>query len=146
MQYSAPTYAKAGDPPPMKKAILVIRILLGLIFLFFGLNGILHFLPTPAMPPSDALTFSTILGTSHYMTFVSLLEVVAAILLLVGRFVPFALVLLGPILVNILLFHIFLEHGTGIAPGLVCALLELFLIWAYRLSFRGLFDAAPEVS
>jgi len=129
----------------LKIAILIARILLGLLFFVFGLNGVLQFMPTPPMPPSDAATFATLLATSHYMAFVSLLMVVAGLLLLVGRFVPLALVILGPILVNILLFHFLLMHG-GAAPGLVATVLELFLIWAYRLSFRGLFDAAPEVS
>jgi len=128
----------------LKIAILSTRILLGLLFFVFGLNGILHFMPTPPMPPSDAATFATLLMTSHYMTFVSLLMVIAGLLLLVGRFVPLALVILGPILVNILLFHFLLMHG-GEAIGVFATVLELFLIWAYRLSFRGLFDAAPEV-
>ena len=129
----------------MKIAILSARILLGLLFLVFGLNAILNFLPMPAMPPSDATTFATLLATSHYMAFVGLLMVIAGVLLLVGRYVPLALVILGPILVNILLFHFMLMHG-GEALGLFGTVLELFLIWAYRLSFRGLFDAAPEVS
>jgi hypothetical protein len=80
------------------------------------------------------------------MTFVALLQVIAGLLLLVGRYVPLALVLLGPILVNILLFHLLFMGGAGIGIGAVCTIFELFLIWAYRLSFRGLFDAAPEVS
>jgi len=129
----------------MKIGVLISRILLGLLFFVFGLNGILHFMPTPPMPPSDAATFATILATNNYMAFVSVLMVIAALLLLVGRFVPMALVILGPILVNILLFHILLAH-EGQAIGVVATVLELFLIWAYRLSFRGLFDAAPEVS
>ena len=129
----------------MKIAILIARILLGLLFFVFGLNGILHFMKTPAMPPSDATTFATILMNSGYMTFVSVLMVVAGLLLLVGRYVPLALVILGPIIVNILCFHFLIAKG-GAAPGLVALVLELFLIWAYRLSFRGLFDAAPEVS
>jgi putative oxidoreductase len=129
----------------MKIAIIIARILLGLLFFVFGLNGILHFLPTPAMPPSDATTFATILMTHGYMTFVAVLMTIAGLLLLVGRYVPLALVLLGPILVNILLFHFTLMHG-GAAMGLIATVLEIFLIWAYRLSFRGLFDAAPEVS
>jgi len=129
----------------MKIAILIARILLGLMFLVFGLNDILHFLPMPAMPPSDATTFATILVSSHYMDFVGILMIISGVLLLVGRYVPLALVLLGPILVNILLYHFFIMHG-GAAMGLIATLLELFLIWAYRLSFRGLFDAAPEVS
>ena len=130
----------------MKIAVLIARLLLGLLFFVFGLNGILHFLPTPPMPPGDGTTFATILMTSGYMKLVALLMVIAGLLLLVGRYVPLALVILGPILVNILCFHIFLEHGAGIGVGLVATLLELFLIWVYRLSFRGLFDAAPEVS
>ena len=71
--------------------------------------------------------------------------VIAGILLLVGRYVPLALVILGPILVNILMVHL-LFHEPGIVIGLIAAIFEVFLIWAYRLSFRGLFDAAPEVS
>ena len=128
----------------MSKVIIGVRLLLGLMFFVFGLNGILHFLPQPAMPDSDATTLATILMRSHWMTFVALLQVIAGLLLLVGRYVPLGLVLLGPILVNILLFHFLLEP-KGVAIGLVATLLEIFLIWAYRLSFRGLFDAAPEV-
>ena len=129
----------------MKKAILVVRLLLGLMFTFFGLNNVLHFLPQPAMPPSDGATFGMLMLAHGYMSFVGVLMVIAGILLLVGRYVPLALVILGPILVNILMFHL-LFHAPGIAIGLVATLLEVFLIWAYRLSFRSLFDAAPEVS
>jgi uncharacterized membrane protein YphA (DoxX/SURF4 family) len=129
----------------VKIAILISRILLGLVFFVFGLNNILHFMKmTP--PPGDAGTFLGLLMAHNFMTFVGLLMVIAGLLLLVGRYVPLALVLLGPILVNILLFHILFAGGAGIGPGLVCTILEVFLIWAYRLSFRGLFDASPEVS
>lgn len=129
----------------MKLPILICRLLLGFVFFVFGLNGILHFLPQPPVP-GDAGVFATILVTHKYMTFVALLEIIAGLLLLVGRFVPLGLTILAPILVNILLFHITLTGGSGIVPGLVCTLLELFLLFAYRFSFRGLFDAAPEVS
>jgi putative oxidoreductase len=129
----------------MKIAILVARLLLGFIFFVFGLNNILgNFLHMP-MPSGDAGAFMMLLYTTKYMTFVSLLQVIGGLLLLVGRYVPLALVIIGPILVNILCFH-FLIAKAGAAPGIVCTILELFLIWAYRLSFRGLFDAAPEVS
>lgn len=129
----------------MKKVVLVARILLGLVFVFFGLNGILHFLHAP-MPTGDAGQFATIMATHNYMTFVAVLQVVGGLLLLVGRYVPLGLTILAPIVVNILLFHLLLTGGEGIAPGLITAVLEVFLIWAYRLSFRGLLDAAPEVS
>jgi uncharacterized membrane protein YphA (DoxX/SURF4 family) len=128
----------------MKIAILIARILLGLAFFAAGLMNILKLAKMGAMPP-DAAAFATLLATHNYMTFVALLMVIGGLLLLVGRFVPLGLVLLGPILVNILLFHI-LFQAPGVAPGMVLTVLEIFLIWAYRLSFRGLFDAAPEVS
>jgi len=97
------------------------------------------------LPLGDAGTFLMLLYGSKYMTFVALLQVIAGLLLLVGRYVPLALVVLVPITVNILCFHFLIAKG-GAAPGIVCAILEVFLIWGYRLSFRGLFDAAPEVS
>ena len=129
----------------MKAAVLVARILLGFIFLFFGLNGILHFLHMPP-PTGDAGTLGAIMAQHGWMQFVSVLQVIGGLLLLVGRYVPLALVILSPIIVNILLFHILLTGGHEILPGLVCALLDIFLIWVYRLSFRGLFDAAPEIA
>ena len=129
----------------MKIAVLIARVVLGLLFFVSGLNGILHFMHPPPMPPSDATTFANILMASSYMTFVALLMLIAGLLLLVGRFVPLALTILGPILVNILLFHFTLLHGgAGIPIGLT--LVELFLIYAYRRSFMGLFDATPEIS
>jgi len=129
----------------MKIAILIARLLLGLVFFVFGLNNILgNFLHLP-MPSGDAGAFLMLLYASKYMTFVALLQVIAGLLLLVGRYVPLALVIAAPIIVNILCFHFLVAKG-GAAPGIVCAILEIFLIWAYRLSFRGLFDAAPEVS
>ncbi len=128
----------------MKKAVLAARILLGLLFFVFGLNGILHFLPTPPMPQDDSTTLAMIMMKHGWLTFVSVLQVIGGLLLLVGRYVPLGLVILAPIVVNILLFHLLLAP-KGIVPGLFAAVLEVFLIWAYRRSFRGLFDAAPEV-
>jgi putative oxidoreductase len=127
----------------MKYAILVARILLGLIFLLFGANHIVPFLPMPPMS-GDAGTFATILAVHKYLALVGLLEVIAGLLLLVGRFVPMALTILGPIVVNILLFSALLERG-GFAIPLVVTVLELFLLFTYRLSFAGIFSAGPEV-
>ncbi len=130
----------------MKYVVLVARVLLGLIFFVFGLNGLLHFLPMPPMPPSDATTWSTIMMAHHWMNFVSVIMVVSGLLLLVNRFVPLALTFLGPILVNILLFHILLMGGSGIAPGLIATILELFLLFVYRRSFLPLFAMNPEAN
>jgi uncharacterized membrane protein YphA (DoxX/SURF4 family) len=74
---------------------------------------------------------------SHWITFVGVLQLLGGLLLVIGRTAPLGLVVLGPILVNILAFHIFLQGGQGIAPGLVFSLLEIFLIYAYRSHFRA---------
>jgi putative oxidoreductase len=127
----------------MKYAILVARLLMGLIFLVFGANHVVPFLPMPPMP-GDAGVFSTILTVHKYFAVIGLLEVIAGLLLLVGRFVPLALTILGPIIVNILLFSELIAHG-GYAIPLVIAVFEVFLIFVYRLSFKGIFSAGPEV-
>lgn len=125
----------------MKNAVLIARVLLGLIFFIFGLNAILNFLPMP-MPTGDAGLYMGLLVTHRIMTFVGVLMTLAGLLLLVGRFVPLALTVLAPILVNILIFHITM-NPAGIAPGLVATVLELFLLGVYRNSFFALFHPAP---
>ena len=95
-------------------------------------------------PPGDAGIYLGVLASHGILSFVGILMVIAGLLLLVGRYVPLALVILGPLIVNILMFHLMIAH-FGVAPGLVALLLEVFLIWSYRSNFRGLFDAAPEV-
>ena len=127
----------------MKTVALVARILLGAIFLVFGLNGFFHFIPAP--PPSGlAGEFTHALSASGYGYFIFGVQAIAGFLLLMNQFVPLALVLLGPVIVNIILYHLLLEP-VGIAPGILVTILELFLIYGYRKSFRGLFDAAPEI-
>ncbi len=96
----------------MKIASTVARYLLGLIFLIFGLNGFLHFLPSP-VPPGIAGQFLGALFVSHFLAVVFLLELIPAILLLLNRFVPLALVLLGPVIVNIVLFHALMALRAG---------------------------------
>jgi putative oxidoreductase len=128
----------------VKIAVVIARILLGLSFLASGIVQIFNLVKGQTMP-GDSGVFINILVTHKYTTFIGLLEVIAGVLLLVGRYVPIALVLLGPILVNILLFHI-LMPAPGIAGGIIFTLLEVFLIWVYRVSFKGLFVAEPEIS
>jgi putative oxidoreductase len=127
----------------MKIAVLIARILLGLVFLVFGFNNLHPFMPMQT-PPGDAGTLSTIMFMHGWITFHGILYVIAGVLLLAGRYVPVALVILGPILVNIVLFHITLMPA-GITPGLVCAALEIFLIWAYWPAFRAIFTSKMEV-
>lgn len=124
----------------MKIAAVIARVLLGLMFLIFGLNDFLHFIPMQPVP-GDAGVFATLLYKHGWLTFHGVLYVIAGVLLLIGRYVPVGLVILGPILVNILVFHITLNPG-GIGPGAFATLLELFLIWYYWPAFRGIFSDA----
>ena len=122
----------------MKIAILIARILLGLIFLTFGLNGFLHFIPMP--PPSGlAAQFAGALFVSQYMVPVFLLQITGGVLLLANRFVPLALTLLGPVLVNILLFHLLLEP-SGLPLALLVTVLWLLVFSSARQAFAGLFQ------
>jgi putative oxidoreductase len=122
----------------MKIAVVIARILLGLVFLVFGSNNFFHFMPNQPIP-GDAGVLADVLFRHGWFTFHGVLEVVAGVLLLIGRYVPVALVLLGPILVNILVFHLTL--AAGILPGLICTLLEVFLIYAYWPAFEGIFTS-----
>src|SRR5205809_1525924 len=121
----------------MKVATLIARALLGLMFVVFGLNIFLHFLPMPPLPATLAGDFSKALMQSHYIYVIGMLQVIGGLLLLSGRYVPLGLVLLGPVIVNILLFHIFLQR-QGLLMAIIVALLALFLVWRYRTNFAGL--------
>jgi len=121
----------------MKIAVLVARILLGLMFLVFGLNGFLNFLHMP-IPPGPAGQYMGVLFMSHYLHVVFLLEIVGGALLLSGQFIPLALVLLGPVIFNILLFHAFL-FPAGFPPALLATLLWFVIFVWTRRAFAGIF-------
>jgi putative oxidoreductase len=122
----------------MKIAVLIARILLGLVFVFFGSNGFLHFLPMPPLPSGPAGQFLSALFASHYVIAVSAVQVAGGLLLLVNRYVPLAIALLGPVIVNILLYHFLLDR-TGVAIALVVVLLWCVLFYRYRQNFAGIF-------
>jgi len=118
----------------------IVRILLGLMFLVFGLNGFLNFMPAPKDLPQDIITVTSGLMKGGYMAVVSGAEVLIAVLLLLNRFVPLALALLAPIIVGIITFHIALAPAT-IGPGIVVLVMELYLAWVYRGAFRPMLAA-----
>jgi putative oxidoreductase len=122
----------------MKIAVLIARILLGLLFVFAGLNGFLNFVPAPPLPGGLVGEFVDALVKSHYVLAVSAVQLVGGILLLVNRYVPLALTLLGPVIVNILLFHLLLNH-TGLVMAFVVAILWCIIAYRYRDNFAGLF-------
>jgi hypothetical protein len=113
----------------VKIATLIARILLGLIFTVFGLNGFFHFLPM-LLPPGDAGALFTIMFKYGWLTFISGLYIIAGVFLLIGRYIGAALTILGPIIVVILLYH-FTMDPKGLPLALFVALLEIFLIYAY---------------
>ncbi|MBC7660559.1 MAG: DoxX family membrane protein [Chitinophagaceae bacterium] len=131
----------------MKIAVIICRILLGLGFTVFGANILHPFLPQPP-PVEGSLTaqFMAVMSPSHWMQLIGLFQFVGGILVLLGRTAPLGLALLAPLLVNIVAFHVFLQNGEGLVPGLVFSALELFLIYAYRSHFRALFsfNAKPD--
>ncbi len=125
------------------KLPIAARILLGLIFFVFGLNGFLSFMPPPPMPEPAGAFLGALAATGYMFPLIKGTEVVAGLLLLGGRFVPLALVLLAPVIVNIALFHVALAPGSMV---MVVALLglELYLAWAYRDAFRGVLDPSAR--
>lgn len=122
----------------MKIVTLIARLLLGLIFFFFGLNGFFNFLDMGPMPTGLAGQFIGALAQSHYFWVVAALQVIGGALLLINRFVPLGLVLLGPVIVNILLYHLFL-NATGILMAVVVTILWFIVFYAHRQYFSGIF-------
>src|SRR6266851_2750192 len=129
----------------MKIAVLIARILLGLLFAVFGLNGFLHFIPQQPLPTGLAGQYVGALFVSHYLVVVFLLELIGGLLLLANRFVPLALVLLGPVVVNILLFHVCLAP-EGLPMALFATVLWFVVFAGVRSAFAGVLVQRVEVS
>jgi uncharacterized membrane protein YphA (DoxX/SURF4 family) len=129
--------------PIVDRLPAVARLLAGLIFTVFGLNGFFHFIPQPPPPPAAGAFAGALFATGYFFPLLKGTEVLAGLLLLSGRFVPLALTLLAPIVVNIVLFHAFLAPA-GLPLALVVLVLEAFLAWAYRDAFRGVLDAGAR--
>jgi uncharacterized membrane protein YphA (DoxX/SURF4 family) len=114
--------------------------LLGLAFLVFGLNKFFHFIPNPAEPPAAMNFFGALFKTGYFIPLLASTEIVSGALLLTGIFVPFALVLLAPVLVNIFMFHLFLSP-SGLPMAIIFAALEVTLAWQYRRAYGALFSS-----
>ena len=131
-QTATPTHASLLSWAPT-----VARILLGLVFLVFGLDGFLHFVPQPTTPPpAGAMELAIAMIKSGYLfQLIKGTEVVVGALLLANRFVPLALALIAPVIVNIVAFNAFLTpEGLPIAVGVLA--LEVYLAWSYRAAYR----------
>jgi hypothetical protein len=127
----------------MKIVTMIARYLLGLMFLVFGSNMFLQFIPMGQLPPGVAGQFTAALFAAHYFYVVGAIMVISGVLLLVNRFVGLGLTLLGPVLFNILVFHILMQPGT-IGMGAFATLLWLLVAWQHRKVFERLFAARLE--
>ena len=121
----------------MKVATIIVRILLGLVFVFFGSNFFFHFIPTPPPPPGLVGDYIKVFVASGQANVIGAMQVLCGLLLLIGRFVPLALTILAGIIFNILMFHILMDP-SGIGPGIVVTLLWSFLVSQYRQAFAGI--------
>jgi putative oxidoreductase len=136
--------AGAADVPAKKSSLVttIVRYLLGLPLVVFGLNGFLNFIPPPKTPmPEKAMAFAGALFNSGYMMqLIGATLLIVGVLLVLNRFVPLALALFAPFIVNSVAFHIFLER-SGLPMAIVFLALELYLAWAYRNAFRPMLAA-----
>jgi len=129
----------------MKFAVIGARLLLGLIFVVFGLHGFFSFsfIPAPEMNEAAGSFMGALVGTGYFMVVVKLVELVSGLMILTGRFLPLGLILLAPVSVNILLFHTFLDPA-GLGMAIFIVVMQLFLAWAYRDSYSGVLQANPR--
>jgi hypothetical protein len=117
----------------------IARYVMGVPLLVFGLNAFFNFIPQPKTPlPEGAMAFAGALMKSGYvMQMIGVTFLIVAVLLVSNRFVPLALALFAPFIVNSILFHIFLEH-SGLPMSAVFLALELYLAWSYRSAYRSM--------
>ena len=126
----------------MRIAVVIARTLMALVFIIFGLNGLHPFMPNPPPTPAAGQFFGALFATGYMPKLIFGTQVIGGVLLLLGVAVPFALVILAPIIVNIVAFHLYLAPAL-LPMALVVAVFELFLAWYYRAAFAPLFNPPP---
>ena len=127
------------------KLDIAAHVILGLIFFVFGLNGFLNFLPMPELTGDAGSFFQGLMAAPYFLPLLKVVEVLAGVMLLFRRFVPLALILLAPIVVQIFMFHAMLAP-EGLPLPIVIVLLEGYLGFnVYRDSFRTVLQARPEL-
>src|ERR1700722_14389339 len=127
----------------MRTASVVARYLAGVIFLVMGLNGFLNFIPLPPLAGIGG-QFMGVLYASHYLWVIFAFQVIAGVLLLANRYVPLAIAVLAPVIVNIVTFHV-LMAPSGLPLALVVAVLWVVIFVDVRPAFAGLFQSRSKV-
>jgi putative oxidoreductase len=129
----------------MKKATMIFRVLLGFLYLVFGLDYFLHFIPYQPMHTGAAADLkSGLMGTGYIYPMMKIIQIVAGISLLIDRYAPFSAVVLFPISLNVLLFHTILVP-SGWLMGVFLMVPNLFLGYAYRKYYAGMFVKKPDL-
>ena len=126
------------------KATIAARIIFGLIFLIFGLNGLFHFMPTPPPTPEAGAFLGALFKSGYIFPIVTAVKIFVGVALLSNVLVPFALVVLTPIMVVINLHHVFLDPAT-LAMPIVLAAIQAYLVYAYRAHYKQLFTIKAEL-
>ena len=126
----------------MRIITVIARLLLGVIFFVFGLNGFLGFIPMPPLEGA-AGAFIGSLASSHYLYLVAGVQLIAGVLLLINRFVPLALAMLAPMIANILAYHATMQP-SGFPLAIFTTLLWVIVVWRYRAHFTSLFVHKAE--
>jgi putative oxidoreductase len=129
----------------MKKATMIFRVLLGLLYLVFGLDYFLHFIPYQPMHTGEAAALKAgLMGTGYIYPMMKTIQIVAGISLMIDRYAPFSAVVLFPISLNVLLFHTILVP-SGWLMGVFLMVPNLFLGYAYRKYYAGMFIRKPVI-
>ena len=120
------------------KVTMALRIILGLILIVFGANKFIGFMPSPELPEAAGNFMGALASTGYMFPLIGAVEVIVGVLLILNKWVPFALVLLAPVAVNMVLFHLKLAPG-GIVPSALVAIINGFLIYVNWDKFKALF-------
>jgi hypothetical protein len=131
----------------VKSTPILARLLLGLVFFGFGLNGFVHFFPLPPARGAAAVFINGLVVSRYFFPLLFVTYLFTGAALLIGRFVPLALTALAPVVVNIVVMHLFLpSSGAEIGLAALVTVLEIFLAWSYRSAFQPLLRARDEVA
>ena len=127
----------------MKIAMTIVRTLLGLLFLFASVTYFFTLITPPPMEGSIKMFNEGLAASGYFFTLLKVTELICAVLLIVGRFVPLALVILAPIIINIFMVHLFLDR-TGMPIAIFVVVAAAFLAYCYRGAFGPLFVSRYE--
>ncbi|HIP32679.1 MAG TPA: DoxX family membrane protein [Crocinitomicaceae bacterium] len=123
----------------MKKGLLIIRIILGLMMVVFGLNKFIHFMPMPEMQPAMENFMQSLVSTGYLMALVAVVEIVAGILFLTNKLAAFGAVILVPVLLNAFLAHLFMDPA-GIGGAAAALIMNLFLLYGFKEKYQSIFS------